>query len=166
MKLNEYQQEAKKTAIYDEKYKIVYPVLGIVEEIDEFLVKIYDPSSPPMEEVIKEAGDVMWYLSALMSDLGLPLSCLKLDDETDITDLDTTGAKLAGKTKKWMRDKKCVVDQQFIDDMVHLASKVYTGVHSYCHQCMYPFENVLIKNIDKLRSRMERNVLTGSGDNR
>lgn len=78
---NEYQQEAKATAIYGEGNEIVYPILGLTGEAGELANKykkvlrddggiLYDEKK---QMLIDELGDVLWYVSALASDLGVEL---------------------------------------------------------------------------------------------
>lgn len=83
MELNEYQKKALTTAVYDAKYKIIYPALGLAEETGEVVGKVKkwlrgDDGAGEMSEERKEAlkgelGDVLWYLSALAADLGMTL---------------------------------------------------------------------------------------------
>lgn len=127
MNMNEYQQAALSTAIYNRKWAILYPALkmsGEVGEINEKIGKMIrdkdiDPadlsqfyiSGAPIEadsewlssfreDIKKELGDVLWYIAGLAANFGLTL------------------------------------------------------------------EDVAQTNIDKLRSRKERGVIKGSGDNR
>ena len=104
MDFKQYQQLAKTTAIYPENAKIFYPTLGLAGEVGEICEKIKkyvrDGRELDKDDLTKELGDVLWYLSALSGDLGINL------------------------------------------------------------------EDVAIKNYEKLKSRMERNVISGSGDNR
>lgn len=104
MEFNQYQKLAKTTAIYPENAKIYYPCLGLAGEVGEVCEKvkkhIRDGRELDVEDLKKELGDILWYLSALSSDLGI-----ELDD-------------------------------------------------------------VAVTNYNKLKSRMERNVISGSGDNR
>lgn len=104
MNFKEYQELAKITAIYPESAKIFYPCLGLAGEVGEVCEKVKkhlrDGRVLDIEDLKKELGDVLWYLSAVASDLGI-----NLDD---------------------------------------IAST----------------------NYEKLKSRQERNVLQGSGDNR
>lgn len=104
MTFNDYQALAKTTAIYPEHAKITYPALGLAGEVGEVCEKIKkhirDGKILDKEELKKELGDVLWYLSALSGDLDISL------------------------------------------------------------------EDVAITNYNKLKSRMERNVISGSGDNR
>lgn len=82
MNFREYQEEAKKTALYPnvgDNY--IYPVLGLVGEAGEVAEKIKKiirddegvVSEEKKEEIKKELGDVLWYLSQLSSEFGLKL---------------------------------------------------------------------------------------------
>lgn len=104
MNFKEYQELAKTTAIYPEAAKIFYPCIGLAGEVGEICEKVKkhvrDGKVLDTEDLKKELGDVLWYLSALASDLGIDL------------------------------------------------------------------EDVATTNYEKLKSRQERNVIKGSGDNR
>ena len=79
MEFDEYQKKALETAGYEEKYKILYPALGLGNEAGEVLGKIKKwlrgddgagVMSPERAEAIKdELGDVLWYLAVLARDL-------------------------------------------------------------------------------------------------
>ncbi|VVB76909.1 MazG nucleotide pyrophosphohydrolase domain protein [uncultured archaeon] len=77
MHLDEYQNNAKKTAAYPEIYKIYYPALGLSAEVGEINNKIKkrmrDNKEVDKEEAIGELGDVLWYVSQLATDLDLSL---------------------------------------------------------------------------------------------
>jgi NTP pyrophosphatase (non-canonical NTP hydrolase) len=104
MTFNEYQSLAKTTAIYPDNARIFYPCLGLAGEVGEICEKVKkhvrDGRELDKDDLTKELGDVLWYLSALAGDLGINL------------------------------------------------------------------EDVAEKNYQKLKDRMERNVIQGSGDNR
>ena len=103
MTFNEYQEEAKKTAIYPAEYRLVYPTLGLTGEageVAEKVKKMVRDGKLDADGLKKELGDVLWYLAALATDLGVTL------------------------------------------------------------------EEVAAGNVAKLRSRAERGVIGGSGDNR
>ena len=83
MELNEYQKRALSTAIYPLDSEIIYPALGLCGEAGEVAEKIKkvirdkggDFSDPiTINEIAKELGDVLWYLSAIANDLGLDLN--------------------------------------------------------------------------------------------
>ncbi len=82
MDFKEYQKKAWGTAIHPNKGKnFIYPALGLGGEAGEVLNKvkkiIRDDDSKitetKKEELIKELGDVLWYVSALATELELDL---------------------------------------------------------------------------------------------
>ncbi len=81
MTFNTYQREAKKTAIYPENMQIIYPTIGLSGEVGEVSEKVKKVirdhggffSPRYNEEIALEIGDVLWYLSALATDLGYSL---------------------------------------------------------------------------------------------
>lgn len=85
MTFNEYQEFATSTAIYPDQGKnVVYPTLGLVGEAGEVAEKVKKlmrdaggvPTDAFREELIKEAGDVLWYLSQLARELGYDFESL------------------------------------------------------------------------------------------
>jgi NTP pyrophosphatase (non-canonical NTP hydrolase) len=109
MTFKEYQEEARKTAIYPNLgSNFIYPTLGLAGEAGEVAEKIKKVlrdnnglvSEEKKQELTKELGDVLWYIANLSAELGLSM------------------------------------------------------------------EDVALKNLEKLKSRQERNELHGSGDNR
>ncbi len=83
MNFEEYQSESGKTAIYPDKgSNFIYPVLGLVGEAGEVAEKIKkilrdskgEIGDRKKEEIKKELGDVLWYLSQLSTELNLSLS--------------------------------------------------------------------------------------------
>ena len=90
MTFNEYQKLAKSTAVYPDGYKMVYPTLGLTGEAGEVAEKVkkfirdgreldktgngyYVDDEVFIKDIKKELGDVLWYLSAIASDLDLSL---------------------------------------------------------------------------------------------
>lgn len=81
MTLNEYQEGARKTAIYPQETKIIYPTLGLTGEAGEVADKvkkvIRDNNQQFTDErkqaIALELGDVMWYIASLAHDLGYSL---------------------------------------------------------------------------------------------
>lgn len=83
MNFDEYQKEAKKTAVYPEiGHKVVYPTLGLLGEsgeIAEKIKKIFRDkdgviSAEDTDLLKKELGDVLWYLAQIATELDLSLS--------------------------------------------------------------------------------------------
>lgn len=82
MTFNEYQKESRKTAIYPDKgYNLTYPILGLVGESGEVAEKMKkilrdhdgEINNEHREEIIKELGDVLWYMAQITTDLGYDL---------------------------------------------------------------------------------------------
>lgn len=82
MDFNEYQIQARSTAIYPSNRAIIYPALGLAGEAGEVAEKvkklIRDDDEILTEErlaaIEKELGDALWYISNLASDCGLNLA--------------------------------------------------------------------------------------------
>lgn len=72
-----YQLCAKDTAIYDNR---MYPIASLMVEsaelADLFIKPMLrgDPTALNREEIISEAGDVLWNLACVLSDSGISLS--------------------------------------------------------------------------------------------
>ena len=82
MNFTEYQNLALSTAIYPKKYETIYPALGLCGEAGEVAEKVkksirdgldYWQEEQFKEDLTKELGDVLWYISALADDLGVTL---------------------------------------------------------------------------------------------
>lgn len=85
---NEYQTFVKSIAMYPESARIFYPCLGLAGEVGEVCEKvkknIRDGRILDKEDLTKELGDVLWYLSAVALDLGISLQDIA---ETNINKL-------------------------------------------------------------------------------
>lgn len=81
MNFKTYQELASSTAIYNDKYSIIYPCLGLAGETGEVCEKIKKVlrdnegnfNEEKRIEIGKEIGDVLWYLSAICKDLNISL---------------------------------------------------------------------------------------------
>lgn len=75
MKLTEYQEKTKKTAIYPEGDSMTYLALGISGEAGEVADKIkkHRRDDLDLDEVKDELGDLMWYIAQLSRELGFDL---------------------------------------------------------------------------------------------
>ena len=82
MNFSEYQERANATAIYNTKFSIMYPTLGLAGEAGEVAEKvkkiIRDNKSiiDEKESVAKELGDVLWYVAAVARDIGYSLEVI------------------------------------------------------------------------------------------
>lgn len=89
MGFNEYQDFVKSMKVYPEKYAIIYPTLGITGEGGEISEKVKKWLRGDREldklELLKEAGDVLWYLASLADDLGYTLQDLVNENVKKLT---------------------------------------------------------------------------------
>jgi len=77
--MNTYQDLAKQTAVYpDIGQNLVYTILGLVGESGELAEKMKkairdNGGNVDTETMVKELGDVLWYVAMIASELGLTL---------------------------------------------------------------------------------------------
>ena len=95
MDFNQYQKQAREYSIYKDEDKVLYPALGLASEAGEVCGKIkkamrdragLDAATSgddilrinlnERDAVLAELGDVLWYISALASDLRLDLNTI------------------------------------------------------------------------------------------
>jgi len=106
MNFNEYQIEARKTAVYPNLGKnLWYPALGLCGEsgeVAEKIKKVFRDSNglvtqEKKNELKKELGDVLWYLSNLASELEISIdnvattNLIKLKERKDNNKLHGSG---------------------------------------------------------------------------
>lgn len=82
MTFDEYQKRAKETARYPKVGRgFVYPTIGLIGEVGEMANKVKKVfrddggvmEPPRREEISKELGDILWYLSQTATELDLSL---------------------------------------------------------------------------------------------
>ena len=82
MDFKTYQKLANATAIYNSKFSILYPTLGLAGEAGEVAEKIKkiirDDKQivDEKEDIAKELGDVLWYIAAIGRDIGYGLDTI------------------------------------------------------------------------------------------
>jgi NTP pyrophosphatase (non-canonical NTP hydrolase) len=82
--LDRYQINASSFAQYPEHIGLLYTILGLAGEVGEVankVKKIYRDSAGFLtdltrEDLISELGDVFWYLSAVATEIDIPLSMI------------------------------------------------------------------------------------------
>lgn len=88
MDLDDYQEAARRTAIYAEHHRVIYPALGLASEAGEVAGKVKkvlrdqggDFAHAPTDALKDELGDVLWYVAVLAGDLGLSLDQIARDN--------------------------------------------------------------------------------------
>lgn len=84
MQLNEYANEAMRTAIYPPEHGLQYAVLGLCSEAGEVAGKVKKVlrdqdgnfSAEAKAEIASEAQDCLWYLAAIARELGTTLEAM------------------------------------------------------------------------------------------
>lgn len=153
MKLNEYQNLARETAIYPSgEMGLNYTLLGLIGEVGEFL------ANPGIDEY----GDSMWYLSQSCWELGTPLNILDKAGRSTHKDLAHCVFSLANSYKKVFRDNGGVISGRKKQELLEILREVFF----FLTISGLDLDEALEKNIEKLKSRKIRGKLQGSGDAR
>lgn len=74
--------------------------------------------------------------------------------------------EIANKVKKILRDKGGNVTDEDRTELSKELGDVLWYLARLADEIGYPLEDIAQKNVDKLRSRQERGVISGNGDNR
>ena len=79
MRFDDYQKAARRTAIYADRHRVIYPALGLASEAGEVAGKVKKAlrdhggafDAAQIDALKDELGDVLWYVAVLAADLGL-----------------------------------------------------------------------------------------------
>lgn len=163
MKLKEYSEIIEKTAIYPKEVKnfdVAYCYLGVLDEFTELSEK-FNNDAPPLE-IMKEQGDVIWYLTALANFFKISVEQVFIK----IINFDPTKEDIAmvfslsGKIKKYYRDNKEIP----VDHVSKFITFMWNSVTK--NNSPKEIEQILQMNYDKLIARRDTGTLHGDGDNR
>lgn len=80
--------------------------------------------------------------------------------------LSDESGEVLGKFKKILRDKKGILTDEDKAEIIKELGDVLWYIATVSHLLGYSLEDVARKNNEKLLSRKDRGVLSGSGDNR
>lgn len=197
---SEYQEMAYRTAKYLEPVKITYPLLGLVGEAGEVceLIKKWlrrDNGTELLdtEKLAKELGDVLWYLAALCTDLGIELAPNDGIDRTTICAWETTRTQYRSKQLEQLNyiprnalglDRRVAVLVDIVNDFtdagfsmtdapIEQIEYVHEGVDDVLYAivvlskfCKQSLAEIAQLNLDKLHDRERRGVIQGDGDER
>lgn len=170
----EYQDAARSTAVYPNKVEFLYPSLGLAGEVGELCEKL--GRDDPCDEIMKEVGDVLWYVANVALDCGLLLHLVAEEDDFDkITplfainmpgELATHAGKVCEMAKKAARDDGGEISDERREKVREGLRDVLRTLVGICIPWDFTLTKAADRNIEKLKSRQERGVLKGSGDNR
>ena len=164
--ITEYYEKARKTAIYPnigDNY--TYPLLGLIEESAEVDEKIVLKEDSKLN-MIKELGDVYWYLTSCSFEMNLDFKELLNNPKESSLSLALEASKIAGYLKKIMRDDEGKLTPDKKDKIIDSLKNIVFLLNEYQDKYEVSQLEVMKHNIEKLYSRKKRGVLKGSGDNR
>ena len=182
MNFNDYQTEARKTAIFPKDRALEYTALGLVSEVSE-LAEIFLEQmsfSAKQDALLKELGDCYWYAAAIADALedahgsGIRLQYVfdlvtvenSMFNATEFHQIVAASGKIAGIVKKTIRDNEGKMPPEKFNALLLELSKVLKGLTNMAVNLNTHPNTILKANLAKLADRQERGVLTGSGDNR
>lgn len=142
--------------------------LGLIGEFHEFKEAIEDYTynflefgkPPPVFNIKKEGGDVMWYAEAILQLYGMTLKDLDPTKKFKpaFNPYEITNLKKVPRDRVTINKYKDIVIEcvnWFVNETVQLANEYHVS-----------FDEMLLENYTKLISRAERGVISGDGDNR
>ena len=94
MTFDEYQAEARKTAIYPKEFGLGYVALGLSGEAGEVankVKKVYRDGNGVLSledrhAIVEELGDLCWYCAMLCEELGVPFSAVAAGNVQKLAD--------------------------------------------------------------------------------
>jgi NTP pyrophosphatase (non-canonical NTP hydrolase) len=187
MLLNEYQTNAIKTAIYPRELAIMYPTLGLAGEFGEVVTQLVTRQQGGL---IKELGDMLWYLANLAHDLDATLTdAVDLHslsetctfEQVQLWAMDNRSSFLVAAPESFIATKIGAIceavkklhrdDQGFLsplrrDILLMNLAWVLMGIAALANTIDAKLDLIAAGNIAKLANRAARGTLTGDGDNR
>lgn len=127
-----------------------HSALGITGEFQEFW-----NADDNDQEVIKEAGDIMWYISELANVLDIKLELIAYDEnQHDEMSEDASIGYIAESCKKWFAYDKYPNKEVIRQHLEFLILCVSENAEEYCSLETSDLINLIMQtNIDKLRAR-------------
>lgn len=166
MTFKEYILEAKKTLSFENDQKLIYCcTTGLLGEYGEYVQHFLSLSKS--ELIIKELGDVFWYLAVLSDYLNLTLN----QNPKDVIASDKlTGFiliyQIQETLKKSVRDYNQIITLDNKEALNILFSRLYSFLILESSHYDVTLDEVWTKNIQKLASRKQRGKIQGKGDDR
>lgn len=157
MDFNEYVIRTQETVIYAPEVALHYLIPGLLVEALELLYA-------DVEDEIKEAGDVCWFIARLLEELkadsflpiGCPLSCAAKHEILHHS------RKLCDMWVKAVRDNGAIN----LDEFQSRLDKIRVYLIVLADQHNLTLSDIMQANVDKLADRKARGVLSGSGGDR
>lgn len=185
MDIQTYQIKSRETAVYPNiNSNITYPSLGLIGEIGELSEKFKKVmrdnggilSQERIDGIIGETGDLLWYLCAFCTELKINIENMdhvytlykdfsNIANEDIIIELFGYIAEIIS-LSHWVKVDPKNNKEFFLKNFKHEVNTALKLIKLICERCNTTIEDVMDKNIEKLKSRKERNVICGDGDTR
>ena len=180
MDIEHYQKFVNKTAFFPKSSQgrnLSYLVMGIVEEVGEifeFIVKkeTLNENEYILEQIIKESGDLLWYITAICNEINFSLERLmqyakvKKNKHISNNSLLIYLGNLSGAVKKMIRDDNEKITDKKSDLIINNLCYILMFVLQLCDENNVKFKVVLEINAKKIKDRQKRGTLKGSGNDR
>lgn len=162
----EYSEWTKTTAIYDSREKaITCCLLGLGGESVELSQHMFYESGN--EDLIKkEFGDILWYVGHLVHVLGVQEKIQFFTQNESFDEIFYYIGPLQESFKKVVRDDNFVVTDEKLGKIVSHINELLSCIYEMVEASGFDFLEILELNKVKLESRLDRGVISGSGDNR
>ncbi len=163
MDWNTYQAQAATTAVYPISAKLQYPVFGLCGEAGEVMERLKRSlrSGKPIDRdgLIDELGDVLWYISAICTDIGITLSAVVMPSGSDFT--------LVAAAIRLYKTAGDIASGYLRGRLIHpYLPKAVQMLSCIAHHLDFSMQDVMVRNLAKLKDRQERNKLQGEGGDR
>ncbi|MDY0188120.1 MAG: hypothetical protein RBR16_09375 [Syntrophus sp. (in: bacteria)] len=179
--LRQYQLTAHRTAIYPRRKDlavmgdtggVIYTTLGLCGECAEYHLAFTEYHKQPhlnKKAVVKEAGDVCWYLVEFLAELDIPVDVLINSEAYQSGRPFKNCMYYAGccseLIKKGIRDFG-KINPESLTKIIANLQLLWASLNFDMGLLGLNMEDILEENNKKLLSRLERGKLQGSGDNR
>lgn len=167
MNYNDYQRSCRATAIYPAYAQIVYPTISLIDEIGEAEEKMLAVILPAPDEIVKELGDIMWNVAMLAGDCRIQLEdVVTMSRNYNGVNLFIPAARVAGIVGKSIRDNNSKISPDAQAAIMVNLAQVVAAISFHAGYYGSTLDEVCALNLAKLKSRADRGVISGSGDNR
>ncbi|SVA81872.1 uncharacterized protein METZ01_LOCUS134726, partial [marine metagenome] len=157
MDIEHYQKFVNKTAFFPKSSQgrnLSYLVMGIVEEVGEifeFIVKkeTLNENEYILEQIIKESGDLLWYITAICNEINFSLERLmqyakvKKNKHISNNSLLIYLGNLSGAVKKMIRDDNEKITDKKSDLIINNLCYILIFVLQLCDENNVKFKVVL-----------------------
>jgi NTP pyrophosphatase (non-canonical NTP hydrolase) len=149
---------------------IAYYALGLVGEAGELLEKVIYGEN---DGIIAELGDVTWYFSGILYEMHIDFGTVPYDEKKysdtllkQAVQLSVSTSKIAERIKKLFRDGNGEMSFERQKEIELQMSEILGVMHALARSLGVDMEIVMVRNRQKLLDRMDKNALSGEGDNR